>query len=59
MPFTEIQPDEDVVFMKEILQKIEGEKGLHRMDEILYYYNYLREGSNMRLHAEGKLEREK
>ena len=45
--------------MKEILQKIEGEKGLHRMDEILYYYNYLREGSNMRLHAEGKLEREK
>lgn len=56
--FQEIQPHEDDAFMAEVLKR----KGLHAgnfmnlpaMDKPLYYYNYLREGSNMYRHYRGE-----
>ena len=49
--FPNYQPSEDDAFMKEVLNKAgyntQNYIFLPRMDRKLYYYNYLREGSNM------------
>jgi glycosyltransferase involved in cell wall biosynthesis len=43
--FTEIQPDEDVKFMGTLLCDLP--EPIHFLKTKLYYYNYMREGSNM------------
>jgi len=45
--FKEIQPDEDIEFQKDIFGKLPKTKRIVFMNELLYYYNYFREGSNM------------
>lgn len=45
--FTDIQPREDDFFMKEVINKLNGEEVLDIQDS-LYYYNYYRAGSVMR-----------
>lgn len=45
--FTDVQPHEDVEFMKLVIEKLDGREILDVKD-CLYYYNYFREGSVMR-----------
>ena len=49
--FQNVQPGEDDIFTAEVLQKAgysrETYMDLPHFDEALYFYNYLREGSNM------------
>ena len=49
--FPDYQPHEDVAFMESVLGKAGYDKktfmNLPHFDNALYYYNYLREGSNM------------
>ena len=54
--FKEIQPDEDLYFNREIREKLQ-KKELPFMSIKLYYYNYMREGSNMQqLFTKGKID---
>ena len=43
--FKDIQPDEDVIFIKEVLKKL-GTTEVLTLDKPFYFYNFLREGSN-------------
>lgn len=45
-PFVKMQPSEDVVFQKKVVKKL-GTKDIPVLKENLYYYNYMRPGSNM------------
>ena len=47
--FPSIQPAEDDAYMREVLNKLRCYKhlSLPKTDRALYFYNYLREGSNM------------
>ena len=47
--FPSIQPAEDDAYMREVLNKLRcyNHLSLPRTDRALYFYNYLREGSNM------------
>lgn len=49
--FPEFQPSEDDVYMMSVLEKAGYDRGSHMrlpcMNKVLYYYNYMREGSNM------------
>lgn len=54
MQFKKIQPSEDVVWQLEIIEKIGGEGKIHSIGMPLYYYNYMREGSNMQQYSTKK-----
>ena len=49
--FPEFQPSEDDVYMMSVLEKAGYDRGSHMclpcVNKALYYYNYMREGSNM------------
>lgn len=49
--FPNYQPSEDDLFMRQVLARVGSNQWeywkLPRIDEELYYYNYMREGSNM------------
>lgn len=47
MRFEKIQPNEDVEWQLAIIKKLGGENKIYYIDIPLYFYNYLREGSNM------------
>lgn len=47
--FPNIPLDEDVVFMKQVLQKM-GQESIYFLNEKIYHYNFLRSGSNMHKH---------
>lgn len=49
--FTEIQPQEDNIFMKEVVEKL-GTNQVHEYVPTVYYYNYLRPDSNMTKYLE-------
>lgn len=53
--FKEVQPDEDLIFNKEISQKVNHQ--IPMISKVFYHYNYMREGSNMQqLRVKGKIE---
>lgn len=56
--FPSYQPAEDDYFMALVLHKAGYDQhtylGMPRMDRAYYYYNYLREGSNMQRHFSGE-----
>lgn len=52
--FPDIQPDEDVVFTNEMINKIKRDPDKYnfmRTEELMYYYNWGRPGSNMMIWA--------
>lgn len=56
--FPSIQPCEDDVYMDEVLRKVGADRQTYLMlptlSEPLYFYNYMREGSNMYRHFRGE-----
>lgn len=55
LKFTEIQPNEDVKFMGSLLCDLQDP--IYFLNKKLYYYNYMREGSNMyQFRTTGKIE---
>ena len=46
IPFVKTQPSEDVIFQNKVVNKL-GTKDIPILKENLYYYNYMRPGSNM------------
>lgn len=57
--FPSIQPCEDDVYMDEVLRKVGADHNTYLMlptlSQPLYYYNYMRTGSNMYRHSRGEL----
>ena len=54
--FTDIQPHEDIIFMKEVFKKKGNDKVLY-LQIPFYLYNYKRPGSNMTQYLEkGKID---
>ena len=47
--FTDVQPHEDVEFMKLVVEKL-NDRSILNVKDSLYYYNYFRQGSVMRQH---------